>query len=221
MRIVCWNMNHFMRSPEQRVAAWRYLESLEPDFALLQEAVVPDRLRPTHRVDRLGGIGGARPWGSAVVSFQGEIEGVEELYVPPLSLHRTYPGSVAVARANGLTLISCYAVIEAGYAITTFHRQLSDLTPLFDSKMGRRVVLGGDLNLSTQLRITQRLADEEIVVVPRHSTFVMPMSLHMTAGSVGTRTVGQQLSQWTLQRQSVDQTERAEPLERVAMPGPI
>lgn len=23
MRIVCWNMNHFMRSPEQRVAAWR------------------------------------------------------------------------------------------------------------------------------------------------------------------------------------------------------
>jgi hypothetical protein len=58
---------------------------------------------------------------------------------------------LAVAQTQtGLTLISAYGLIENGYAITTVHRLLSDLTPLFDSTLGKRVVFAGDLNLSTQ-----------------------------------------------------------------------
>jgi exonuclease III len=58
---------------------------------------------------------------------------------------------VAIAEtASGLTLVSLYTVMEQGYAITTLHKQLSDLTPMFDSPLGRRVVLAGDLNISTQ-----------------------------------------------------------------------
>ena len=69
----------------------------------------------------------------------------------PAALHRTHPGSVAIATCeDGLTLVSIYGLIENGYAITSVHRQLSDLTPLFDSKLGARVVLAGDLNVTTQ-----------------------------------------------------------------------
>ncbi len=47
--------------------------------------------------------------------------------------------------------MSVYGLIEYGYAVTTVHRILSDLTPLFDTSNGQRVVVGGDLNCSTQL----------------------------------------------------------------------
>ena len=50
-----------------------------------------------------------------------------------------------------ITVVSVYGLIEYGYAVTTLHRILSDLTPLFDTSNGRRVVVGGDLNCSTQL----------------------------------------------------------------------
>ena len=52
---------------------------------------------------------------------------------------------------SGLTAISLYGLIDDGYAVTTLHRQLSDLTPLIDSELGSRVVLGGDLNITSQL----------------------------------------------------------------------
>ena len=161
IRIVSWNMSHWQQTPAQRAAAWDYLGSLHPDFALLQEAVPRDDLAPTHCVYRPGGIGNRRPWGSAVISFAGPITEVVELpaspSAQPVPLQHTYPGSVAVALCEpGLTLISAYGLIENGYAVATVHKQLSDLTPLFDSKFGRRVVLAGDLNVSTQLKEPDR-----------------------------------------------------------------
>ncbi len=73
----------------------------------------------------------------------------------PTDLLQTVPGSVAVARARVdgrlLTFVSMYGVIENGYADTTVHRQLSDLSPLFDHpQLAHAVVLGGDLNITTQ-----------------------------------------------------------------------
>ena len=73
-----------------------------------------------------------------------------------VSLYQTWPGSVAVATAEPddgppVTFVSVYGLIDCGYAVTTVHRVLSDLTPLLDSKYGKRLVLGGDLNCSTQL----------------------------------------------------------------------
>jgi endonuclease/exonuclease/phosphatase family metal-dependent hydrolase len=51
---------------------------------------------------------------------------------------------------RSITAVSVYGIFEDGYANPTMHRLLSDLTPLFDSRR-QRLLLGGDLNISTQL----------------------------------------------------------------------
>jgi len=65
-------------------------------------------------------------------------------------LHRTYSGSLAIAEVADLVGISWYGILEDGYAVTTVHRQLSDLTPLIDSSLGQKLVVAGDLNISSQ-----------------------------------------------------------------------
>jgi exonuclease III len=155
MRIVCWNMNHWQRKPAQRKAAWRFLEELRPDVALLQETVPDEAIDPARVVYRKSGIDKFCPWGSALVSYSAPVEPLTEIQSryskTAADLHGTFPGSLAIARIEDLTLISFYGVISNGYSLTVVHRQLSDLTPLFDSRFGKRVVLGGDLNISTQL----------------------------------------------------------------------
>jgi endonuclease/exonuclease/phosphatase family metal-dependent hydrolase len=71
---------------------------------------------------------------------------------PPLTLYGTFPGSVAVAKVaeHDVVIVSVYAVITHGYADTTVHRILSDLMPLIDSRHGRRVIMAGDFNITTQ-----------------------------------------------------------------------
>jgi len=69
---------------------------------------------------------------------------------------RTLPGIVAIADvalpdAPPVTVISVYGAKHEGYNLTTVHRILNDLTPLFDSRRYKRIVLGGDLNCSSQL----------------------------------------------------------------------
>ena len=154
-RIVSWNMSHWQKTAAQRREAWDYLRSLEVDFALLQETVPPAELHPHAYVYRPEGIDRNRRWGSAIVSFGDAIEPVlvakSRHGKTAVNLHGTFTGSVAIAiTKGGFTLISLYTVMEQGYAIITLHRQLSDLTPMFDSPLGRRVVLAGDLNISTQ-----------------------------------------------------------------------
>jgi hypothetical protein len=154
MRIVVWNMSHWQKSDELRREAWGALKLLEPDVALVQEAVPPPDLSQAYRP-----IGGARPWGSAVVGLTTRVKPVDSVQgrynTKPASLLQTFPGSVAIASAqiegNELVFVSMYGVIDNGYADTTVQRQLSDLVPLFDNaSMSGRIVLGGDLNITTQ-----------------------------------------------------------------------
>lgn len=157
MRVAVWNMSHWSRTPAQREAAWSILvDELRPDVALLQETVAPPDgswscvYRP---------IGGARPWGSAVVGFTVDVEEVTHAKgranSEPQPLLRTWPGSVAIAtapvRGRSVTLVSMYGLIDQGYADTTVHRHLSDLAPMFDDPAHEgRIILGGDLNITTQ-----------------------------------------------------------------------
>jgi exonuclease III len=55
-----------------------------------------------------------------------------------------------------------YGMFDAGYADTTMHRILSDLTPLLDGPLWRRIVMGGDLNVSTQTHGGQRKRDDTV-----------------------------------------------------------
>jgi hypothetical protein len=113
-----------------------------------------DRSKIVHRK-----IAGNRPWGSAVAVFNNEF-GIEEIdsvrtrYSSTLfSMLGTYPGATIVARAGipavgSITCISVYGLIDV-YAQTTMLRVIADLIPLFDSPEGERVVLGGDMNITT------------------------------------------------------------------------
>jgi exonuclease III len=158
-RVVSWNMNHWQRSEEERRASWSYLEEhLKPDVALLQETVPPEH--DDKVVFREGGIGDRRPWSSAVVSYEAPLKPITKVksqYGGKVELLRTSPGSVAIAevklsRTQPLVAISVYGLIDQGYAITTMHRIVSDLTPLLDRvDTKKRIVLAGDFNLSTQL----------------------------------------------------------------------
>jgi exonuclease III len=163
MRIATWNMDHWRRSAEARDRGWDYLRNkVRPDVALLQEA------NPTGEfpglVYRSGGIHDDRGqgpkdlgWGSAVVSFGASLRARDSALSPfrpdPIPLLRTYPGSVAVAEILGaepLVVVSVYGLIDRGYADSTVHRILSDLTPLVDERRGRCMVIAGDLNITSQ-----------------------------------------------------------------------
>jgi hypothetical protein len=162
LRVVTWNMDHWRRSHDLREQAWTFLErTLHPDVALVQEALPVGRGRSV--VFREGGIRDDRVtpcrdlgWGSAVVSYAAALAAIESATGPfsskPVDLLRTLPGSVAIADVteHSLVVISAYGIIDHGYAESTVHRILSDLTPLIDMRRGKGIILAGDLNITTQ-----------------------------------------------------------------------
>lgn len=152
-----WNMDHWKRTRLQREKAWEYLlTQSDTDVMLLQESVAPSALNLefVHRE-----IAGHRPWGSSVVAFSEdtsvqEIDAVRTRYGSKrFSMLGTLPGTVIVAQADlpdigPITCVSIYGLIDV-YAQTTMLRIIADLIPLFDSRFGSRVVLGGDFNVTT------------------------------------------------------------------------
>ncbi|MXY48293.1 MAG: hypothetical protein F4Y38_03225 [Gemmatimonadetes bacterium] len=158
-----WNMDHWKRTVQQRRDAWVYLDSKAgADIMLLQESGVPTGLPRTRYVHRE--LAGSRPWGSAVVAFSDaedleleEIDAVRSRYSSRrFSMLGSNPGTVIVARVDfpgigPITCISVYGAINV-YAQTTMFRIVADLIPLFDSSDGKRVVLGGDFNVTDAIR---------------------------------------------------------------------
>lgn len=163
IRIATWNMDHWRRSKELREQAWKLLQRVgRADIALVQEACPIGR--GLYQVFREPGIRDDRKqpprnlnWGSAVVSFGPQLRSIEQATSPfndePVDLQRTFPGSVAIAEIETelpIIVVSAYGVIDHGYAESTVHRILSDLTPLIDERRGRGIIVAGDLNITTQ-----------------------------------------------------------------------
>jgi endonuclease/exonuclease/phosphatase family metal-dependent hydrolase len=163
VRLTTWNMDHWKRSTAARQDAWRFLrERVRADVALLQEASPPNDVGQV--VFREGGMlddrrasPTSRGWGSAVVSFGPTLRPIHDAKSPfhgdRVPLLRTFPGAVAIAEVDldePLVVVSAYGVIDRGYAEGTVHRILSDLTPLVDERRGKRIVIAGDLNITTQ-----------------------------------------------------------------------
>lgn len=105
MRVISWNMAAgFDYDPERHDRAWGFLRELDPDIALLQEAVAP-----AWAVEHWPGTVAARkyparaghedvPWGSAILSRRMELVP----YDPPKGTWlEDLWGSVAVARIDG------------------------------------------------------------------------------------------------------------------------
>ena len=55
---------------------------------------------------------------------------------------------VGFPAVGSITFVSVYGLIDV-YAQTTMLRVVADLIPLFDLSEGERVVLGGDMNVTT------------------------------------------------------------------------
>lgn len=151
-------MDH-KRNKASREAAWRWLrEIVRPDVALLQEAI--PSIDVAQVIWRRDGIDKNRRWSSAVASFGPPIREIRKwkgrAHRTEKELQRTFPGtvigaSVEIPHAAPIAVVSMYGLIHDGYSSTTVHEQLTDLNPLLDSHQGRRLILGGDLNCSTQL----------------------------------------------------------------------
>ena len=174
LRLVTWNLNHW-RQPllptDTRRAAWDHLAATGVQVALVQEAVPPLELDRSRAV--YGEIGGHRNWGSAVVALDSTvtIEPLRSVRIPysrrRYLLENTHPGSVAIAQMTvpgiqPITLVSVYGVMD-GSVVSTVLRVVADLVPLFDSPHGARVILGGDLNISTASKDPRNVARAEAV----------------------------------------------------------
>ena len=161
LKVASWNMDYWRRrAPTSQAKAWQYLDSeLGADIALLQEAKAPEGRRVIHgRHELYKGHG----WTSLVATglpAKAVRTARARQSSRPARLHRTHPGCLAVAEVKlpggrPLVAISVYGKIDDGYAQTTMHGLLNDLVPLFDESGSRRdrwLVMGGDLNVSTQL----------------------------------------------------------------------
>lgn len=160
LRVATWNLNHW-RQPllpvDTRRGAWAHLaEGIGAQVALVQEAVPP--VGTTRERAVYGELAGHRNWGSAVVALDPAvtIEPIRSVRNPWSKrrslLDAAHPGSTAVARVTvpgiqPITFVSVYGVFE-GSALSSMHRIVADLLPLFDSPDGARVILGGDLNVT-------------------------------------------------------------------------
>jgi hypothetical protein len=149
-KVATWNMGHWTH-PGVSDQAWDFLDTkINTNITLVQEAVLPKQRQNNFCLWRE--IGGARPWGSGVLT--------KGIPITEVQLKRNdHPGALVVGDVilpdNSLiVMISMYGQLDDGYSITTLHRMLSDLTLLFNGELrkgGRpQIILGGDLNASLQ-----------------------------------------------------------------------
>jgi hypothetical protein len=122
-RIATWNMNYWQRKSKLPYEeAWQFLDLLNADVTLIQEAVPPKEYPNVvwNEIDKKN-----RPWGSGSVSRKLKLTEIKRArstyYKEEVNLLRTWHGCVAIAEVNlpddsPLTLISCYGLIDESYA---------------------------------------------------------------------------------------------------------
>jgi len=179
MRVATWNMR-------RRRANWDVLPISGLDIALLQEACPPPSSLAGHvEFQELEPRRGSGTWGTAIWS-RWPLHG--------LSGSTCHPGAAVVAEIEApggpVTTYSLYALFEyiqfstrrAGYAVTTLHRLLSDLTGHLEEPARRaRNVLGGDFNCNPKWDLksgypTNRLLIDRVEAYGL--TSVLPIDAH-------------------------------------------
>jgi exonuclease III len=149
IKVVTWNMRRYSQP-------WQYLwQDIQPDIALLQEAIPPsDHAGVEFSHFRflqgsgftLGGL--TAYYGTGLVAKDKTMKAIE--------IEGDHPGALAAGRfrlpdKRKLTFVSLYGFTDLdGFATTTAHRLLSDLTPLLSGRDPGLFILGGDLAVSPQ-----------------------------------------------------------------------
>lgn len=143
-------MDYWKRSSEQREKAWNYLwDEIDPDIALLQEFVPPEEIFDTHKT-LYHEFGGRRNWGNVVISKH-SIRKELHFSRSCLGSNGVIVAEIAIPDFANVSVINVYGLIDPnGYATTTMHHILSDLTPILHKKKKQNIILAGDFNVSAQ-----------------------------------------------------------------------
>lgn len=160
MKVISWNMAAaFGSTATKHDEAWRHLEELDPDFALLQEATPPDWASTVWDVHAT--IRHAR-WGCAVVGRRGSLGLAADV---DFATSAVQPGVIATARSVGdesLLFVSIHSSASPLKEAIHAGAQLDDIRRCHPTKIweielvahdlasllaeGSRMLVGGDLN---------------------------------------------------------------------------
>jgi exonuclease III len=145
MRIVAWNMNGWDRGGTHGLAWAFLLEELQPDIALLQEAKLPETIPSEYSHESTPAMTNAR-FGSTILSRLGTLDKRwEDNSRGPMLVAESSASSV-----GPLTIASIQARVQRGVGTIRWLRQSFDeIRPL----LGKRFILGGDLNTARQAHL--------------------------------------------------------------------
>lgn len=186
--VVVWNMG--LGSPPRKNASWNWRRLIglmgehSAGLALLNEAsvTVPNDvdalIEPTGtkgRDLRRDGRPVSRRWATAIVSSRGRPESFAARARgrygrrPNIPFEPSRPGSWVAGLVDGgslgrITSVALYGLLEE-LSDASVHRSLSDVSPIFtDPNYNRLVLVGGDLNTSTQWKKGEDRARDEGVL---------------------------------------------------------
>lgn len=157
LRVASWNLNGNSR-PNSAPALKHLSGALEVDVGLVQEAR-PSVVREWEGLAPVA-VHQTKTWGTAISAHALSIERLNEAkgkFNPkPMPMTGPYPGAVSagVSDIPGLgqvVFVSVYARVDNGYSFMHIHSIINTLIPLLDSKLGKNVVVGGDVNNCTQV----------------------------------------------------------------------
>jgi hypothetical protein len=166
VKTATWNMAYWQHVNLHDEAWEYYLNEVDADIYLFQEGRPDENISSQRNHLVWDEIGGKRNWGSGIYSQKYELfeEKIETQFKGVFSVGNTQ------INAKKLTLISLYGLMEIngptkGYSIPNLHRMLSDLTGLFNGHISgkRKIIMGGDLNASTQFDEMQKNKSHKIL----------------------------------------------------------
>jgi endonuclease/exonuclease/phosphatase family metal-dependent hydrolase len=149
MKFITWNMDYWRRNSAQRETAWRHLETINPDIALLQESN-PDGQQFNgcnvyyHPV--------LRTWGSTLIARSAyAIKKTSFLTNHAGSPSLMYYDVILPDSSTTITVINVYGKHDTfGFCSTTMHHIISDITPFVVNNRNRLIILAGDFNVTEQ-----------------------------------------------------------------------
>jgi endonuclease/exonuclease/phosphatase family metal-dependent hydrolase len=182
--VLVWNLALGSRPKRDANANWAQLKHLMAEqgaqVALLNETKVPLGTRAIHEPEGTRGRDGKpRPWSTAVLS-EWKVDPITDARPinyrgqPRMLLpfENSRPGSwtaamVHIPDGQPVTCIALYGLLD-DLSDASVHRSLSEVSPVFsDKRYNDRVILGGDLNLTTQWPNRDRLLDRARGVLER------------------------------------------------------
>lgn len=162
-RFATWNLKQAVAPKRKLPDLWRWLEeTVEPSVAVLTEAKVPQGGPPPgwSAIWKADGIDPKRRWGTVIAAHGAEIRPLQRVRkgLRTYDLSFSFPGTIQVVDVSiggepWCTVVGVYGLgvnrhgERTGSGYWTVPLAMKELSPLFESSKGQRLLLGGDFNL--------------------------------------------------------------------------